>query len=241
MTSKDYFQQKDKNLGDLYEEEAGPQHKYYVEVKTRHMVRLCRKLCGNLKKLDCLSIGCGTGEAEAHYADSFRSVLGIDYSKGMIEKAKKLGLKNAQFKTMDATQLGLKSSSFDVVVIFNVLHHVSSKKGLIDILKESERVLKNKGLLLVYEMNPYNPVTKHIIRTLSIDKDVTLNGFSRNKFPSTLSPKQLSILAGNAGLAKVSDYFLIFFPKCIGFLSGFEFLLGKIPFGGLYSSVFRKS
>lgn len=241
MKPKYYFQRKDKNLGDLYEEEAGPQHKYYVKVKTKQMVRLVKKFLKDAKKLNCLSIGCGTGEAEAHYASYFNKVIGIDYSKAMIAKAKKLNLKNTKFKVMNATKLDFKDNYFEVIVIFNVLHHVQSYHGIIKILKESERVLKNNGILLIYEMNPFNPVTRHVIKTLDIDKEVNLNGFKRNKFPTTLSPKQLKTITDKTNLKKITDYFLIFFPKMLGFLNPLETFFEKIPLGGLYVSIFKKS
>lgn len=241
MNPKDYFQKQDKNLGELYEGEAGPQHKYYVKVKAKQMMRLARRFFKNTKRLNCLGVGCGTGEAEIHYASYFNKVIGIDYSKGMIAKAKKLNLKNTEFKIMNATKLDFKSNSFEVVVIFNVLHHVPSYSDLLDIIKESERVLKKGGILLVYEMNPFNPVTRHVINTLDIDKEVKLGGFKKGKFPAAITPKQLEILADKACLNKISDYFLVFFPRALGFLNPLERIFEKIPLGGLYVSVFKKS
>lgn len=240
MKPKDYFQKQNKQLGELYEEEAGPRHRYYVRVKARHMAGLAKRFLKNTKNLSCLSIGCGTGEAEVHYSCIFSKVVGIDYSGGMIAKAKKLDLKGTTFMKMDATKLTFKDDSFDVVVIFNVLHHVPSYRDLLGIIKEAGRVLRKEGILLVYEMNPLNPMARHIVKTMKIDKDVNLGGFERDMFPTTLKPKQLKGIAEKTGLMAAEKDYLVFFPQFLSFLNPLENILSKVPIGGLYAFVFRK-
>lgn len=237
----EYFQQKAKELGELYEEGGGENHKYFIEVKANHFIKILRNYFQDLSQLTCLTIGCGTGETEEHFSKYFKKVVGIDYSEPMIKKAKSKNIANTHFRHMDASQIKFEKSSFDIVVTFNMFHHVHSLDVLKKILKETNRVLKKNGVFINYDMNPLNPITRRIIKTFDIDKDVSLEGFSKNKFPTTFFASEFIYLAEKHDFKKIKKETLIFFPRQLKFLSKFEFLFNKTPFGGVYCLIFKQS
>ena len=91
------------------------------------------------KKGEGLEIGVGTGR----FADPLNIKTGIDPSENMIRLAKKRGV-NA--KLGSGEQLLFKNSTFDYVAIIITLCFVQNPQK---VLKESGRVLKEKGKVIV--------------------------------------------------------------------------------------------
>jgi malonyl-CoA O-methyltransferase len=76
----------------------------------RHTTRdldeiVTRETLGNLRCNSILEIGCGTGKNTALLAQIGQRVSALDFSAGMIEKARaKLSLDQVTFKVADVTQ-----------------------------------------------------------------------------------------------------------------------------------------
>lgn len=109
-----------------------------------------RDLSKRLKKMSAnsiLDVGCAT----AFYRDSIPvdEFVGIDINKNFIESAKKRFPKD-KFFVMDAISLKLPDSSFDAVISKGVLHHLSEAE-LIKALKESLRVCRRNGQVIVWD------------------------------------------------------------------------------------------
>jgi len=104
------------------------------------------KLRGHKK---VLSIGCGPAilEAELHNLHPEMSITGLDYSKEMIEQA----TKEIPIVYGDAQHLEFEDNSFDAVFYLTSLEFIQNIQKTI---KETYRVLKSKGLLLLFMLNP---------------------------------------------------------------------------------------
>lgn len=96
-----------------------------------------------------LEVGVGTGRNLKYYPTGC-SVIGIDISAGMLEKARKKarGMKNVTFLLMDAENLEFPDNSFDYVVTTFVLCSIPDP---VKALKEMRRVLKPSGELIALE------------------------------------------------------------------------------------------
>lgn len=108
-----------------------------------------------------LEVGVGTGRNLKYYPASC-SVIGIDISAGMLEKARKKarGTKNVTLLIMDAEYLEFPDNSFDYVVTTFVLCSIPDP---VKALKEMRRVLKPSGELIALEhMLSSNPLIAHI-------------------------------------------------------------------------------
>jgi len=104
------------------------------------------------EKQSYLEIGCGDGAVSRHVVKKYHlNVTGTDVDPEMISLAKRDAgnIKNLKFLTASATNLPFKDENFDIVLSFQVLHHISN---WLDALKEMKRVLKSKGYLVFYDI-----------------------------------------------------------------------------------------
>lgn len=123
-----------------------------------------------------LDAGCGGGTVSIPYAMAGGRVIGIDIGPGFVEKAEKesekLGLKNkTKFLVGDIINLSfLRGNTFDVVLCSEVLEHLLKPHKA---LKESKRVLKNGGILILTTPNPLK-LSRDIRRTLRCTVSILL-------------------------------------------------------------------
>jgi ubiquinone/menaquinone biosynthesis C-methylase UbiE len=104
-----------------------------------------------------LDLGCGNGYSTLIYASKFKSnFLGLDYSKPMIEAAKKLNKKikikgNVTFETSDVLNAKLLKNHYDVVITQRLMINLQSKKTQKKMLKKIHDALKPGGFYLMCE------------------------------------------------------------------------------------------
>lgn len=95
---------------------------------------------------DVLEIATGPGLLAKHVAYAANKMIATDYSEGMIAQARKGEYPdNLTFEVADAVNLPFADNSFDVVLIANALHVMPNPEKA---LREIDRVLKNKGILI---------------------------------------------------------------------------------------------
>jgi malonyl-CoA O-methyltransferase len=99
-------------------------------------------------------LGCGTGKNTAFLSQIGRRVHAVDFSPGMIAKAKeKVTAENVEFERMDITQAWrFDNGSFDLIVCCLVLEHIAD---LSFVFSEASRALKAKGRFFVDELHPF--------------------------------------------------------------------------------------
>jgi ubiquinone/menaquinone biosynthesis C-methylase UbiE len=97
---------------------------------------------------DILEAGCGTGLLLAEAARVGRSALGLDLSRGMLQRAGARGLAVVQ---ASLTQIPLPDASVDLVYSMKVLAHVPPIRAA---LAELARVTRPGGHLLLEFYNP---------------------------------------------------------------------------------------
>lgn len=110
----------------------------------------------NCDSLSILDVGCGTGEIGELLQYDFNKIVGVDSSVETVRKATARNLKNSRFLACRAESLCFANGVFDVVILVNILHH--SSKWIRIIIYESYRVLKKGGLMVIFELNPLNPL-----------------------------------------------------------------------------------
>ena len=95
-----------------------------------------------------LDLGCGNGRLYELLKNKPIDYYGIDNSEKLIEIAKSR-YPNINFQVADALNLPFPENFFDKVVSVAVFHHIPSKELRLQFLKETKRVLKNKGILIL--------------------------------------------------------------------------------------------
>jgi len=113
-----------------------------------------RETLGDRHYRSILEVGCGTGKNTAWFATIAKHVHAIDFSEGMIQKAKeKLRATNVEFSRTDITQRWpVADQSADLVTCNLVLEHIEE---IAFVFAEAQRVLKKKGRLFLSELHPF--------------------------------------------------------------------------------------
>jgi malonyl-CoA O-methyltransferase len=113
-----------------------------------------RNQLSNLHFDSILEIGCGTGKNTVFLAQIGQNVRAVDFSQGMIERARqKVQAENVRFSMMDITQpWEFADRSFDLIVCNLVLEHI---ENLSPIFREAARSLRPMGRFFVNELHPF--------------------------------------------------------------------------------------
>ena len=112
--------------------------------------KIIDKIKANTKPdYEILEIATGTGDIALGLSDSAERISAVDFSAGMIEKAKREALKqdigNVVFSIQDAACMDFEPETFDTVIISNTLHIMPKPEKTMD---EIKRVLKSQGRLI---------------------------------------------------------------------------------------------
>lgn len=149
----------------------------------------------NKSRYKVLDLGCGGGRHTEMLAKFGFDFYACDYHSGMVDETMKrlinLGLSEDSVKSRISQQpmdkLSFPSSSFDFVISHGVYHNAFTEKEYKNALKESARILKNKGLLCFNVFSSvYTGVQAKIKKTenhIYITKDnLPMVLFSKNEF-----------------------------------------------------------
>ncbi len=130
---------------EIYDDEANP----LVMIEAPEVSRAL----GDVRGLSVLDVGCGTGRHAVELAKAGAQVTGVDFSNGMLEKARaKPGAESVRFIHQDAAAtLPFEPRSFDRVISCLVVDHV---KDLAAFFRELHRVCRDEGFIVVSVMHP---------------------------------------------------------------------------------------
>ena len=99
-----------------------------------------------------MDFGCGPGFFTIEAAKKVKSVIAVDLSPEMLQKAQKktekAGVKNIEFLQSDGTKIQLEDSKVDLIFLVTVFHEVGESRK---VLAEFRRVLKPDGRLVIVE------------------------------------------------------------------------------------------
>ncbi len=92
------------------------------------------------------------------------------------------------------------------------------------LLREMARVTRPGGLIVLFEHNPLNPLTRKAVRGCEFDRDANL-----------LTRRTGSRLLAQAGLTEPDGRYILFFTRESGLLRRIERRLGWLPLGAQYA------
>jgi ubiquinone/menaquinone biosynthesis C-methylase UbiE len=116
--------------------------------------QVTRETLSKLDAADVLELGCGTGKNTAFLAEHFAHVTAVDFSAGMLERARQqVAAANVSFVEADLkNRWPAENSSFDLATINLVLEHIADLPA---VFHEAARVLRHSGHLFVCELHPF--------------------------------------------------------------------------------------
>lgn len=115
---------------------------------------IVRKEFSEKRFTSILEIGCGTGKNTIFFSEIADKVYAIDFSEGMIEKAKdKIKSHKVNFKRADITRKWpIENSTIELIFCNLILEHI---ENLDFIFSEANRCLKQKGKFFINELHPF--------------------------------------------------------------------------------------
>jgi SAM-dependent methyltransferase len=197
----------------------------FFHLRKRDLIRsYFAKRAVNTAAFQYLDLGCGKGELAVSLRGDFGRTCGCDPSAGMLKAASGIETKVQD----DPAVIPFPDQSFDFVTAVCVYHHVprAARQGL---TAEVRRVMKPGGTFAIIEHNPYNPVTRAIVKRTPVDADAIL-----------LKPGETEDLLEAQGFAIQDVQFFLYFPeKAYRSLGRLEGMLSKLPLGGQYAGFGR--
>lgn len=150
-----------------------------------------------------IDIGCGRGEWIELLKDYGINSIGVDFDTGMLEACYTLSLNVQESNGIEYIK-NQPDASASIISAFHVVEHISFD-DLHILIKESHRVLKEGGLLILETPNPENikvstesfyldPTHSTPIPSLLLSFATEYYGFSRNKIIRLQEDKELHTL-----------------------------------------------
>jgi SAM-dependent methyltransferase len=185
----------------------------------RYRTNIVKKFSGALAE-KILDFGCGVGLGVGPLREIYRDsrIVGCDPSQESLALARAREPKSEFFESSEIPS----SPQFDIITAVCVFHHIvpADRAGALRYCFER---LKPGGRLFIFEHNPFNPVTRHLVSRCPVDRDAVL-----------LTPKETATRMRQAGFALTATEYCLFFPKMLAFLRPIETSLGWLPLGGQY-------
>ena len=173
-------------------------------VPGRSWAAWARALGHLLPPLDVTDIGCGEGYLTIEISKWARSVVGIDRSDEVLERAKALATRrhvhNVEWKKGDLSRLPLRDESVDVALLSQSLHHASDPERAI---AETTRILRPGGRLLILDLRQHDQTW---VRSRFGDRHL---GFTSSDLTTMLQDAGLGDIRVNVGASKTGDPFAV--------------------------------
>lgn len=185
----------------------------------RYRSRIVKKFAGpSVEKI--LDFGCGVGLGISPLREVFPNsgIVGCDPSQDSLTIAR---TREPECEFLEADTIK-PIPQFDIIIAVCVFHHIQPSDRNSALRYCYER-LKLGGHLFMFEHNPFNPVTRHLVSRCPVDKDAIL-----------LTRKEAVTRFKQAGFNVIATAYCLFFPKALTFLRPLEKSLGWFPLGGQY-------
>ncbi|HKC56080.1 MAG TPA: metalloregulator ArsR/SmtB family transcription factor [Vicinamibacterales bacterium] len=173
-------------------------------VPGRSWAAWARALGHLIPPLDVADIGCGEGYLTLEAARWARSVVGIDRSADVLERAKALAarrhVRNVEWKKGELAKLPLKDQSVDVALLSQSLHHAIDPGRAI---AETVRVLRPGGRVVILDLREHDETW---VRSRLGDRHL---GFSAAGLETLLRRGGLTDVTVRVGASKAGDPFAV--------------------------------
>ena len=216
MENFDSFAREYKEILDKTLELSGETGDYFSEYKAKYLARcLGRDFSGKI-----LDYGCGIGLLSEFLIKHLpcASVHGYDISSVSIERVPTHLKQRGLFKT-DINDL---RRDYDLIVTANVMHHVepAERHAVIAGLKA---LMAPSGEIIIFEHNPFNPLTRKVVQNSPLDKGVKL-----------APPVEIVSYLKKAEFDRTQLGYIVFFPRFLSGLRWAEPFLWWLPLGAQY-------
>lgn len=206
---------------------SGAEQSLFTRGKAKRTLEVLRRRGCEPKRMRLLDIGCGMGLIHQHIAGEFKALTGVDIAPDALTAARRNN-PSVDYREQIDPDLPVEAASFDVATTVCVMHHVPPKQRA-HFLAEAWAALRPGGWLLVFEHNPWNPLTRLAVARCPFDFDAVL-----------IDPSAMTRLLRTAGFVDVAREFLFFTPFANPLARWLETTLRALPAGAQYVAVGRR-
>jgi SAM-dependent methyltransferase len=206
---------------------SGVEQGFFTRGKARRMLDALRRRGADPARTRLLDIGCGVGLIHPYIAPELAEVIGVDVALDALAEARKAN-PSIPYQGYDGAALPAADGAFDAAMTICVMHHVPPAQWSA-FVADAMRALRPGGLFMVFEHNPWNPLTRLAVSRCPFDFDAAL-----------LSPPRLRGLLRGAGFVDVACEFLFFTPFANARVAALEDWLRWCPAGAQYVAIGRK-
>ena len=183
----------------------------------------------SVRPASVLDFGCGTGATAPLLLAALgcKSVLGVDSSYESIEQANQTQSRQAiRFVALSDFR---SRDEFDCVYCNGVFHHIPLPERLaaVNLIRSA---LRPGGVFAFWENNPWNLGTQYVMSRCAFDENAI-------KMSSAAARRMLR----RAGFEILRTDHLFYFPNSLAALRPLESMLRKIPLGGQYQVLCRRT
>ncbi len=207
---------------------SGEDPDYFARYKIE-LVRRRWEADGRPEPQAVLDFGVGIGNSLPHLKRLFPQavVTGLDVSQRSLDVADRRfpGVARLVRYTGGGEAIPLPDAGFDLIFSACVFHHIDAQEHHA-VFAGLKRLLRPGGLMVVFEHNPVNPATRHIVATCPFDENAVL-----------LPAPALRRSQAQAGFSKVDIAYTSFFPGALRAFRPLERFLTAIPLGAQYYTV----
>lgn len=196
---------------------------YFADYKIARAAKLFRKHCNEGDRL--LDFGCGTGTSIPYFNKYMPAITPVcaDVSRQSLDAARLRYASMATYLPIEGGRLALESGSIGMCFTSCVFHHIAPGDHE-QWLAELRRVTSPGGVLLIFEHNPLNPLTRYAVDNCAFDRDAIL-----------IKARSFEMQLQATGWTCEQTRYHVFFPGFLKRLRPVEKLLGWLPIGGQYS------
>jgi SAM-dependent methyltransferase len=200
---------------------SGVEQDFFIRGKARRILDILDRLGERPATMRLLDIGCGVGLLHRHIVQDFGEVVGADIAPQALAEGRKNN-PDVRYDPYDGDRLPCADGAFDVALAICVMHHVPPA-GWEAFVSEAHRALRPGGVLMIFEHNPWNPLTRLAVARCAFDFDATL-----------LSAPRTTDLLRKQGFDGIGREFLFFTPFAASPVQRAEHLLKWCPAGAQY-------
>jgi SAM-dependent methyltransferase len=126
------------------------------------------------------------------------------------------------YDTYDGRTIPFADASFDAAFAVCVMHHVPPEQWQ-SFADEMQRVVRQGGLNIIFEHNPFNPLTRRAVAGCEFDRDAVL-----------LKPRDVEAHLTRAGLQRPQSRYILTVPPKGSVLTRLDKIFSHLPLGAQY-------
>jgi ubiquinone/menaquinone biosynthesis C-methylase UbiE len=201
---------------------SGLDLEFFNRAKAARLLSLLKKHFGRIGGLSGLDVGCGVGTYYGLLEGHVGRLTGVDTSLECLDEARS-NRPHGSYTHYDGGRLPFTDGQFDFSYAICVMHHVPKPQWALFAI-EMVRVTRRGGLVMLFEHNPYNPLTRRAVSNCAFDANAVL-----------LTKREAMRYFIGAGLRGVTGRYILTLPSISGILRFADDYLGAmLPIGAQY-------